>query len=125
MVYDVKPDLTHNARLVYDDIRVNPRGLSICATVVKGVSVLLLDIISDSQSLKVTTGDIDNAFIQVYIKEKIYTNCGPEFGDRDGSIATTFRALCGLTTSTERFRTILIDFLRTLEFTPSHFDRDV
>ena len=35
------------------------------------------------------------------------------------------RALYGLTTSAERFRTMLVDFLRTLGFFPSRFDRDV
>ena len=71
------------------------------------------------------TGYKSNAFIQAHTKENIYTKCGPEFGDRAGSIATIIRALYGLTTSAERFRTMLADFLRTLEFTPSHFDRDV
>ena len=35
------------------------------------------------------------------------------------------RDIYGLTTSTKRFRTMLADFLRTLGFLPSRFDRDV
>ena len=35
------------------------------------------------------------------------------------------RALYGLTISAERFRTILADFLRTLGFTPSRYDRNI
>ena len=42
-----------------------------------------------------------------------------------GSIDIIVRALYGLTTSAERFRTMLADFLRTLEFTTSRFDRDI
>ena len=124
-VYDIKPDLRYKARLVCDGSRVDPRGLSTRATVVKGISVRLLDIIADSQNLDVLCGDIGNAFIQANTKEKIYTRCGSEFGDRAGAIAIITRALYGLTTSAERFRTMLADFLRTLGFVSARFDRDV
>ena len=82
MMYDIKTDLAYKARLTYDGSRVYPRGLSTCATVVKGVSVRLLDIIIDSYNLEAMTEDIDNTFIQDHTKEKIYTKCGPKFGDR-------------------------------------------
>ena len=87
LVYDIKPDLTYKARLVCDGSRVDPRGLSTRATVVKGISVRLLDLIADSQNLQVLCGDIGNAFIQANTKEKIYTRCGPEFGEHQHSIA--------------------------------------
>ena len=77
MVYDVKLDLTHKARLVCDGSRVDPRGLLTRATVVKGVSIRLLDIIIDSQNFEVMTRYIINAFIHVHTKEKIYTKYGP------------------------------------------------
>ena len=35
------------------------------------------------------------------------------------------RALYGLTTSAERFRTLLADFLRSTGFTPSRYDKDM
>jgi hypothetical protein len=53
------------------------------------------------------------------------TRVGNEFGDRAGSIAIVVRALYGLTTSAERFHTLLADFLRSMGFQPSRFDRDV
>ena len=40
-------------------------------------------------------------------------------------IAIIAKALYGLTTSAERFHTPFSDFLRTLGFKPTHFDRDV
>ena len=40
-------------------------------------------------------------------------------------IAIIVKALYGLTTSAERFHTLFSDFLRTLGFKPTHFDRDV
>ena len=124
-MYDIKLDLTYKARLVCDGSRVDPRGLSTLATVVKGISVRLLDLIADSQNLQVLCGDIGNAFIQANTKEKIYTRCGPEFGEHQHSIAVIVRALYGLTTSAERFRTMLADFLRIIGFKPTRFDRDV
>ena len=115
-MYDVKPDLRYKARLVCDGIMVDPRGLSTRATVVKGISVRLLDLIADSQDLKVMTGDIGNAFIQASTSENIFTKCGVEFGDQAGSIAIIVRTLYGLTTSTERFCTKFADFLRSIGF---------
>ena len=83
-----------------------------------------MDLIDDSQTLKFLQGDIFNAFIQAHSKEKMFTKCGPEFGDSVGAIAIIERALYGLTTSAKRFRTMLEDFLRTLDFVPSLFDKD-
>ena len=125
LVHDIKPYMNYKARLVCDGSRVDPRELSTCATVVKGVSVRLLDLIAKSKDLQVLCGDIENVFIQAKPKEKIYTRRGPEFGDHEHSIAIIVRALYGLTTSAERFRTMLADYLRTIEFIPSRFDRDV
>ena len=64
LIYDIKPDLTYKARLVCDGSQVDPRGLSTRATVVKNISVRLLDVIADAQHLEVMVGDIGNAFIQ-------------------------------------------------------------
>ena len=125
LVYDVKLDLTTKARLVCDGSQADPRGLSTQATVVKGLSVRLLSIIGDSQNLKVVTGGIGNAFVQTHTKEKIYTRCGPGFGDKQHSIVVIVRALYGLTKSAERIRTTLVDSLRTLRFVPYHYDRGV
>ena len=125
LVYDVKPDLRYKARLVINGMHVDPRGLSTRATVVKGVSVRLLDLIADHQNLEVITGDIGNAFIQAHTKEKVYTRCGPEFGPRAGSIAIIVRALYGLTTSASRYRKLFADFLREMGFQPTRYDRDV
>ena len=80
---------------------VDPRGLSTRATVVKGISVRLLDVTADSQHIKVLSGDIGNDFIQDNTKEKIYTRCSPKFGDREHSVTVIVRALYGLTISDE------------------------
>ena len=63
-VYEIKIDHQFKARLVCDGSMVDLKGLSTRATVVKGISVQLLDLITESQNLRVLTGDIGNAFIQ-------------------------------------------------------------
>ena len=124
-VYEVKNDLRQKSRLVCDGSRVDAKGLSTRATVVKGISVRLLDLIAHSQDLRVLCGDIGNAFIQAETNEKVYTRVGNEFGEHAGKIALIVKALYGLTTSAERFHTLLADFLRTMDFIPTRFDRDV
>ena len=69
-VYDVKPDLRFKAWLVCDGSRVDPKGLSTKATVVKGISVRLMNVIADSQGLSVLCGDAGNAFIQAMTNKK-------------------------------------------------------
>ena len=85
----------------------------------------LLDIIEDAQYLGVVCGVIGNYFIQAETNEKIYTRVRNEFGNHVGSIAIIVKSLYGLTTSAEHFHTLLCDFLRSLGFKQSRFDRDV
>ena len=125
MIFEVKNDLRRKARLVVLGYKVDPRGLSTRATVVKGISVRLLSVIAHRDGLTELCGDIGNAFIQAKTKEKVYTRCGPEFGEREGAIALLARALYGLTSSAEQFRSLLADFLRGLGFVPTRYDRDV
>lgn len=47
------------------------------------------------------------------------------FGNKEGCIALIIRALYGLTTSAERFRSLLADFIWSLGFVPTRYDRDV
>ena len=112
--------MTFKVRLVYNQSQVDPRDLSIRATVVKTISFRLLDLIADTQAHEVLYGDIGNAF-QDKTKEKIYTRVGKEFGDRTESIALITHSLCGLMISTEMFRTLFAGFFRTLGFHPIYY----
>ena len=124
-VYDIKSCGRFKSRLVCQGHRVDPRGLSTRATVVKTLSARALDVIAAANGLKTIIGDIGNAFIQAKTKEKCYITCGPEFGEHFGCVALIVKALYGLRTSAERFHSLLSDFLRGLGFRPTKFDRDV
>ena len=103
MTFDVKHNLRQKAQLVVGGHVIDPRGLSIYATAVKGISVRILDVIAHRDKLKILCGDIGNAFINAYTKEKVFARAGPEFGQREGSVVEIVKALYGLCTSAERW----------------------
>ena len=125
MIFEVKQDGRRKARLVAGGHMVDPMGVNTRSTVVKGISVRLLDLIAHRDGLRILCGDIGNAFITAQCMEKIYSVAGPEFGDREGSILVLKKALYGLRSSSRAFRAHFADFLRSLGFFASRYDRDV
>ena len=125
MVFDVKQDGRRKARLVANGSVVDDCGMSHSSTVVKGISVRLLDVIADKFGLRTLCGDVSNAFILAPSREKVFTYAGPEFGDRAGSCMTINKALYGLKSSSRAFRAHFADFLRSMGFKCSRYDRDV
>ena len=125
LVFELKQDLRRKARLVIQGFKVDPRGLSTRSTVVKNVSVRLLDVIAHRDNLNTLCGDIGNAFIQAKTKEKVFSICGPEFGEYHKCKIIIKKALYGLTTSALQWRNLFADFLRSLGFKAARYDRDV
>ena len=125
MIFEVKQDGRRKARLVAGGHMVDPMGINSRSTVVKGISVCLLDLIAHRDNLPVLCGDIGNAFITADCMEKIYTHAGPEFGDREGSVLVFKKALYGLRSSSRAFSAHFADFLRSLGFSATRYDRDV
>ena len=126
MVFELKQDLRRKARLVIQGFRVDPKLLSTRATVVKGISVRLLDVIAHRDGLKTLCGDIGNAFIQATTKEQVWTKCGKEWGKKyAGKKAIIVKSLYGLTTSAHQWRQLFADYLRSLGFKSTRYDRDV
>jgi Reverse transcriptase (RNA-dependent DNA polymerase) len=125
MIFEVKQDGRRKGRLVAGGHMVDPMGINSRSTVVKGISVRLLDIIAHRDNLPILCGDIGNAFITADCLEKLYTHAGPEFGDREGSVLVFKKALYGLRSSSRAFRAHFADFLRSLGFSATRYDRDV
>ena len=125
MIFEVKQDGRRKARLVAGGHMVDPMGISSRSTVVKGISVRLLDLIANRNNLPILCGDIGNAFITADCLEKIYSRAGPEFEDREGSVMVFKKALYGLRSSSRAFRAHFADFLRSLGFFATRYDRDV
>ena len=125
MIFDVKHDFRHKARLVVGGHVVENRGAATYASVVKTTSVRILDVIAHRDGLEQLCGDVGNAFVNASTKEKVYCRAGEEFGDRHGSIVVIKKALYGLASSANMWRNLFADFLRGLGFAPSRCDRDV
>ena len=125
MIFEVKQDGRRKARLVAGGHLVDPKGINSRSTVVKGISVRLLDLIAHRDNLPILCGDIGNAFITADCMEKIFSRAGPEFGDREGAVMIFKKALYGLRSSSRAFRAHFADFLRSLGFFATRYDRDV
>ena len=125
MIFEVKQDGRKKARLTIGGHVVDAAGISTRSTVVKTISVRLIDLICHRDGLTLKHGDVGNAFITAPCMEKIYSRATPEFGERCDAIVTLNKALYGLRTSGRAFRNTFADFLRQLGFFPTRYDRDV
>ena len=96
MIYEVKQDGRRKARLVAGGHLVDPWGVNTRSTVVKGVSVRLLDLIAHRDKLKIVCGDVGNAFVTAPCLEKVYSRAGPEFGEQQDAVMILVKALYGL-----------------------------
>ena len=93
--------------------------MSARSTVVKGISVRLLDIIAHRDNLKVLRGDIGNAFVTAACLEKVYSYAGPKFGQRDDSVLIIKKTLYGLKSFSRAFRQFFAEFLCGCGFKPT------
>ena len=80
---------------------------------------------AELNGLEVTGGDIGNAYLEAYTKEKVCFRAGPEFGALEGHLFIIDKALYGLRTSGARFHAKFADTLRALGFKPTYADPDV
>ena len=67
--------------------------------------------IAELNDLDIMVGDIGNAYLEAYTKEKIYFIAGPEFGELEGTIMLVSKAIYGLKTSGARYCKHFADFL--------------
>ena len=104
LVFDVKVDFTHKARLVAGWHTTDVTEISNYSNVVSRESVRTSMVIASLNDFKLEAGDIQNAYLTAPCLEKIYTICGPEFDqDLQGRRAVIVRALYGLRSSGKAF----------------------
>jgi hypothetical protein len=123
-VYDCKHDLRHRARLVAGGHMTQPSN-DAYSSVVSLKHLRLALVIGETNKLTPMVGDIGNAYLEAYTREKVYFIAGPEFHEREGHTLVIDKALYGLRTSGARFHERLADALRTEGFTPSLCDPDL
>jgi hypothetical protein len=125
MVFDVKQTLKRKARLVARGDKTDPPKDSVYSGVASLRSLRIVTFLAELNGLHLTGGDIGNAYLEAYTKEKVCTIAGPEFGPLQGHMLIIDKALYRLRTSGARFHAKFADTLRTLGFTPTYADPDV
>jgi hypothetical protein len=120
MIFGVKQDLRHKARLVAGGHLVDGLDHDIYSSTVKGVSVKLLHVIAHKTGMTQLSGDVGNPYVNAFTNEKVYAVAGKEFGEElQGSIVIIKKALYGLRTSSERWYAHVADSLRGIGFKPT------
>ena len=125
-VFDVKQSLKRKARLVARGDKTTPPRESVYSGVASLRSLRIVVFLAELNGLEITGGDVGNAYLEAYTKEKVCFRAGPEFGpELEGHLLIIVKALYGLRTSGARFHAKFADTLRELGFTPTYADPDV
>ena len=95
------------------------------SSVVSRDSVRIILLIVALNILQVMACDIQNAYLTVNCREKIWTSAGPEFGSEHGQPMIIRKALYGLKSSGTVFRAHLAETLHDIGFKPMKADPDV
>eukprot|EP00977_Amphora_coffeiformis_P025879 scaffold22774_cov229-Amphora_coffeaeformis.AAC.1 len=80
MVFDVKQTLKRKARLVARGDKTDPPKDSVYSGVASLRSICIVTFLAELNGLHLTGGNIGNAYLEAYTKEKVCTIAGPEFG---------------------------------------------
>jgi hypothetical protein len=127
MIFDVKiGDLTRKARFVANGNETDPPKDSTFSTVVSRDTVRLFFLMAALHDTDVLSADIQNAYLNAPVKEKLYTIAGKEFGPKnEGRPVMIVRALYGLKSSGKSFRDFLANNLREMGYVSTKADPDL
>ena len=81
MVYDIKHDGRHKARLVADGHLTQVPAESVYSSVASLRSIRLVAFLAELNGLELWNTDVGNAHLESYTSEKVYIRAGPEFGE--------------------------------------------
>ena len=99
MIYDVKHDGRHKARLVAGGHLTNIPEESVYSGVVSLRGLRLIVFLAELNSLQLWGTDITSAYLEAHTSEKVCIKAGPEFGKLDGHWLVIDKALYGLRSS--------------------------
>ena len=121
----MKHDGRFKARLVAGGHMTEPGKDESYSGVVSLRTMRLALIAGELNNLNLMVGDIGNAYLESYTREKVVFTAGPEFGDLAGHTLMIVKALYGLRTSGARFHEVLAKTLRSEGFEPCLADSDL
>jgi len=122
LVFDVKHDGRHKARLVADGHLTDIPLESVYSGVVSLHGLRIVLFLAELNHLETWATDIGNAYLEAQTREKVYIIAGPEFGELEGHVLVIRYGLC---TSGLRWHECFADCLREMGFTPSKAEPDI
>lgn len=125
LIYDVKHDGRHKARLVADGHLTDVPDDSVYLSVVSLHGLCILLFLAELNGLKVWGTDIGNAYLEALTSENVCIRAGPEFGALAEHLLIIYKALYGLRSSGVRWHEKLSDVLRKEDFTPCKAEPDI
>ena len=127
LVFDVKHDGRHKARLVAGGHLTSPPKDAVYSGVVSIRSIRIITFLAELNSLQLWAADVGNAYLESYTKEKVYIIGGPEFISMGmvGHTLLIHRALYGLRSSGARWNERFADILRNEGWIKSRADGEV
>jgi Reverse transcriptase (RNA-dependent DNA polymerase) len=125
LVFDVKHDGRHKARLVADGHLTDITVDLVYSGVVSLRGFRLVLFLAELKDLQLWATDIGNAYLEAYATEKVYIIAGPKFGEREGQILVINKALYGLCSSGARWHDRFTDCIRGLGFFPCKAEPDI
>ena len=125
LIFDIKHDGRHKARLVADGHRTDVPLLSVYSGVVSLRGLRMVTFLAELNELKLWATDIGNAYLEAYTLEKVHIIAGPEFGKRQGHTLVISKALYGLRSSGLRWHEKLSIILKKMRFLPCKAEPDI
>ena len=125
LVYDVKHDGRHRARIVAGGHLTEIPLESVYSGVVSLRGIRMMVFLAELNVLEIWGTDISSAYLEAKTKEKLYVIAGPEFAELQGHTLVVFKALYGLRTSGVRWHERLGDCLSDMGFIPSKAEPDI
>ncbi|MGH2412903.1 MAG: reverse transcriptase domain-containing protein, partial [Microcystaceae cyanobacterium] len=122
MIFTIKPDLRHKARLVVGGHVTDASAYDTYASTLSTVNIRLLMHLAVKNKLNIISGDIGNAYLNASTKEKVYSTAGMEFGDLCGKKVIIRKALYGLKSSANAWYHELSKAMREMGFNKSSLD---
>jgi hypothetical protein len=125
LVYAVKHDGRHKARLVADGHLTEVPVDSVYSGVVSLRGLRLILFLSELNDMKTWATDIGNAYLEAVTDEKVYIIAGPEFGKLQGHVLAIYKALYGLRSSGIRWYERFSKVMRSEGFHPCKLEPEI
>ena len=125
LIFDVKHDGRHKARLVADGHLTDIPLKSVYSGVVSLRRFRLVIFLGELNDLDIWATDIGNAYLEAFTSEQVYIIAGPELKDSSGHVLIISKALYGLRSSGARWHDRFADCVSALGFAPCKSEPDI